>query len=72
MLRKGGWWVEAYNGAAKPIDFKRRFFNARAEAHWKFRSLLENNEIALPRDAALEEEALSFEWQIAPNGAIQI
>ena len=44
----------------------------RAAAHWTFRTLLEDNKVALPRDAALEEEALAVEWQVAVNGTVQI
>jgi phage terminase large subunit len=64
--------VHAFNGAAQPILNDQRFLNLRAESHWKLRELLENNRIALPRDAALEEEALAVEWQVANSGAIQI
>jgi phage terminase large subunit len=71
VMRKKGWVVTAFNGAGKSID-QRRYLNMRAASHWKLRELLEANQIALPRDAALEEEALSVEWQHAPNGTIQI
>ena len=41
-------------------------------AFWHFRTVLEHGTIQLPPDTLLEEEALAVEWQIAPNGAIQI
>lgn len=63
ILRRKGYSVFAFNGAAKPAD--PRFLNARAESHWSFRELLENNRIAIPRDLLLEEEALAIEWQPA-------
>ncbi|HVT38311.1 MAG TPA: hypothetical protein VHE78_04680 [Gemmatimonadaceae bacterium] len=71
ILRKKGWNVTAFNGAAKASDPKRHL-NMRAAAHWRFRGLLENGQIALPRDTMLEEEALGVEWQLATSGAIQI
>jgi hypothetical protein len=71
IVRKAGWLVEAFNGGAAASD-SRRFLNRRAESHWKFRELLENNVIALPRDPALEEEAMAIEWQLTAAGQIQI
>lgn len=71
ILREKHWQVMAFNGSnsASQPD---RFLNLRAEAHWKFRELLERNAVALPRDPLLEEEALAVEWQVATNGSIQI
>ncbi len=70
-LRRKGWGVTPFLGSSKPLD-RKRYLNMRAAAHWKLRELLENNRIALPRDPLLEEEALACEWQLAPNGSIQI
>ena len=74
LLRAKGWSVVAYNGAEKPIGYvdQGRFFNKRAASHWQFRTLLEDNKVALPSDAALQEEALAVEWQVAVNGTVQI
>lgn len=72
VLRKEGWNVIAFIGAAQAPEPK-RFLNLRAASHWKFRELLENNLISLPRDSALEEEALAVEWQLAAKSdGIQI
>ncbi|MDP2958008.1 MAG: hypothetical protein Q8N53_16400 [Longimicrobiales bacterium] len=70
-LRERGWEVSAFNGSARPKD-PRRFLNKRAEAYWHLRRVLEAGRVALPPDERLTEEALSVEWTIAPNGAIQI
>jgi len=71
ILREKGWTVEAFNGGAASRD-PSRFLNLRAESHWKVRELLEQDRIALPRDTALEEEALAIEWQLTQAGQIQI
>jgi hypothetical protein len=72
VIRKAGWGVIAFNGAASAPD-PARFLNLRAASHWKFRELLENNLISLPRDSMLEEEALAVEWQLTVgSGGIQI
>lgn len=67
VLRKKGMNVTAFNGANRATD-PRRFLNSRAESHWRIRELLENNLVAIPRDAMMEEEALSVEWQLAQSG----
>jgi hypothetical protein len=72
VIRKANWEVIAFNGAASAPE-PARFLNLRAASHWKFRELLENSLISLPRDAMLEEEALAVEWQLAVgSGGIQI
>jgi phage terminase large subunit len=72
QLRKMKWGVTAYNGSNRAID-PRKHLNRRAEAHWRFRTLLETNAIALPRDEMMLEEALAVEYQLVPSsGAIQI
>jgi hypothetical protein len=71
-LRRKGWGdVLAFNSSNKAPD-PRRFLNMRAAAHWRLRELLENNKVALPRDAMLEEELLAIEWQLDKKDAIQI
>lgn len=73
VLRQKGLNVVAFNGASSaPSPDGARFLNLRAASYWKFRELLENGKIALPRDAELEEEALATEWQLTPAGCIQI
>nr|MBA3560658.1 hypothetical protein [Gemmatimonadaceae bacterium] len=73
VIRKTGWDVTAFNGAAQAPE-PARFLNLRAASHWKFRELLENNIVSLPRDPMLEEEALAVEWQLSTggSGAVQI
>ena len=71
VLKAEGYPTSAFNGAKRASD-PSRWLNKRAEAFWHFRDVLENGAIELPPDKLLEEEALAVEWQIAPNGAIQI
>ncbi|MBA3557200.1 MAG: hypothetical protein H0W30_01240 [Gemmatimonadaceae bacterium] len=73
VIRKTGWDVTAFNGASQAPE-PTRFLNLRAASHWKFRELLENNVVSLPRDSMLEEEALAVEWQLSTggSGAVQI
>jgi len=72
VIRNAGWDVVAFNGASQSPE-PGRFANLRSASHWKFRELLENNVISLPRDAMLEAEALAIEWQLtAGSGGIQI
>lgn len=77
VLKQKGYYVVAFNGAAKPTTQlptnQQRYLNARAEAYWRFRELLESGVVALPRDPLLEQEALAVAWQTNPtNGKIQI
>jgi phage terminase large subunit len=71
FTRRRTWHVEPFNGGSKATDPK-RYLNLRAQAFWRFRELLERNQIALPRDEQLLEEALAIEWFTSPSGAIQI
>ena len=70
-LRRKGWHVTAFNGGAKALDPK-HYLNMRAQAHWRFRELLERGQVALPKDEQLMEEALAIEWFVAPNGSTQM
>lgn len=72
LLRARGYPVRAFNGGAQPSDFSGRFLNMRAQAHWGFRTQLENGVVAIAPDALLEEEALACEWTVTPAGSIQI
>jgi hypothetical protein len=45
---------------------------SRSETHWTLRQLLENNQVAIPQDLALEEEGLAVEWQVKAKNLIQI
>lgn len=71
LLKKERYPTRAFNGASRAQD-PRRFLNLRAQAFWAFRTLLEQDKIALPPDTLLEEEALAVEWQLTPTGLIQI
>ncbi|HKK27076.1 MAG TPA: hypothetical protein VKB18_03265 [Gemmatimonadota bacterium] len=59
------------NGGRSPRDGK-RFLNARAEAYWELRELLEAGEIALPRDEKLFDELVAIRWKPTGQGKIQI
>jgi hypothetical protein len=70
-LRRRGWHVKEFNGGSRPIRYG-KFLNLRADAHWAFRTLLEHNKIALPRDEALLEETMSLEYQLTNKGLVQL
>lgn len=55
-----------------PARDPQRFANVRAEAHWTFRTLLQDGKAALPRDPALHEQALAIEWSQDAKGRIAI
>lgn len=69
--KRRGRRVVEYWGWAPPGNQK-RFANVRAEAHWNFRTQLQNGTAALPRDAAMHEEALAIEWSQDAKGRITI
>lgn len=71
ILKKKDYPTKAFNGGHSPKDIT-RFLNCRSETHWALRTLLENNRVAIPRDASLEEEALAVEWQTNAKGLVQI
>jgi hypothetical protein len=71
-LRALGASVAGFNGASRARD-PSRFFNLRAESHWRLREGLERGELAIAPDDMLMEEALAVEWQVhPPSGTIQI
>jgi len=69
--RRRGRHVVEYWGWAPARD-QQRFANVRAEAHWNFRTLLQDGRAALPRDAAMHEEAMAIEWSQDAKGRIVI
>ncbi len=60
-----------FNSSESATDSK-RFLNARAEAHWTLRKLLEDGLIALPDDDHLREELTQVRWLLTPSGHIKI
>ncbi len=70
-LKELGYSVAAFNGGSRPRD-RKRFANARAEAYWRLRDLLETGAIALPRDEGLFEELAAVRWRPNSAGQIQI
>ncbi len=63
--------VLGFNSSTAATD-RARFLNARAEAHWTLRRLLEDGGIALPEDDLLQEELGKVRWFVSPAGLIQI
>jgi len=70
-LRRDRWPVKDFSAARRARD-PERFANARAEAYWQVRGLLERGELALPRDAALFEELQATTWAQNAKQQIQI
>ncbi len=60
-----------FNSSTSASD-SQRFLNARAEAHWTLRTLLEDGLIALPDDDYLREELAQVRWLLTPSGHIKI
>lgn len=58
----------AGSGARRSV----RFANARAEAYWTLRRLLEAGEVALPSDDALAEELTSTRWAVTTGGKVKL
>ena len=70
-LRELGYRARAFNGGRSP-KVRKRFLNARAEAYWRLRELLEAGEIVLPPDDDLFDELLAIRWRPTPEGKIRI
>lgn len=49
-----------------------RFHDRRAEAFWTLRRLVEEGEVALPRDEELFKELLALRWRPNPSGKVQL
>lgn len=72
-LEELGWRPEEFNGGAGPEGGEaHRFLNARAEAFWILRKLLEDGEVDLPPDPLLWEELQATRWQPTSAGKVQI
>jgi hypothetical protein len=49
-----------------------KYLNLRAEAYWTLRTLLEQGQIAIPRDEKLWDELTSIQWKPNSAGRIQL
>ncbi len=63
--------MSEYNGGAFTSD-RHRFLNRRAASFWHLRTLLEERNIALPRDEGLFEELLAIRWFPTSDGRVQL
>ena len=70
-LRELGFRARAFNGGRRPKD-RKRFLNARAEAYWRLRELLEAGEIILPLDDELFDALLTIRWRPTSEGRVRI
>jgi hypothetical protein len=66
--------VSEFNGGSSPSSFSvtDKYLNLRAEAYWTLRCLLEQGQIAIPRDEKLWDELTSIQWKPNSAGRIQI
>ena len=70
-LRELGYRVRAFNGGAFTSE-QRKFLNLRGSSYWNLRTLLEEGNIALPRDPGLFEELLAIRWFPTSDGKVQL
>jgi hypothetical protein len=70
-LNREGVTLVEFRGNARAAD-PTTYENARAEAFWLLRTLLERGAIALPRDPDLHAEILAHTWWVNARGKIQI
>lgn len=70
-LQEAGYDVTEYKGSLSP-GRPQKYANLRAESYWHLRNLLEDGEIALPRDEELFEELLAISWSPTGQGKIQM
>jgi hypothetical protein len=72
-FRELGYTVESFHSGRAPSEGGRdKFLNARAEAFWGLRRLLEQGHIALPRDLRLWDELSALRWKVNSTGKIAI
>ena len=74
-LREQGYTATRFDGGRSPRGGLRRasrFLNLRAQSFWDFRRLLEEDEVALPRDEKLCDELLAIRWSTASDGKIRL
>lgn len=70
-LEESGWPCRGWKGSRK-ADESGQFANARAEAYWTLRELLEGGKVSLPDDRKLREELLAVKWSPNSRGQVQI
>lgn len=70
-LREVNYDTGAFNSSRRPRE-RRRFANARSEAYWTFRELLEQGEITLPRDERLFDELTAIRWHSNNAGKVAL
>ncbi len=70
-LREIGYRVRAFNGGRRPRD-RKRCLNARAEAYWRLRELLEAGEVELLPNDELFDELLAIRWRPTSEGRVRI
>jgi hypothetical protein len=72
-LKEKGYDTVPYNGGAFTTQGEReRFLNERAKSHWRLRQLLEDDQIALPRDEGLFDELMAVNWKPTADDKVQI
>lgn len=72
-LRELGLRVSGFNASARPSRRNaHQFANARAQAYWNLRRLMEEGKIAIPPDDDLTEELISVRWKVNSAGRVQI
>lgn len=71
IARNRGWTIHAHNGGARAIE-QLKFANLRSNVAWHFRTLLEQDQLALPRSSRLADEAMALTYQLTPKGLIQL
>jgi|GEM_PF-2407747 len=71
IMKSKGWPAREFNASNRSSD-PDRFLNLRAEAHWRFREMLENDLVAIEHSSTLNEECAAIEWFTNPAGQIQI
>ncbi|MEX2528555.1 MAG: hypothetical protein WEA09_13045 [Gemmatimonadota bacterium] len=72
-LQEKGYNVTSYNGGQFMTSVDReKYLNERARSHWTLRKLLEDGEIAIPRDERLFDEIMSVNWCPTNDGKVQI
>lgn len=69
-LKEQGYTARGFNGGRTARD--PRFLNARAEAFWGLRKLLEEGRLAVPHDDKLFEELLALQWTVTSAGRVKM
>lgn len=70
-LKERGWPTYGFK-ASKRANDRKRFRDAKAEAYWRLRELLEEGEVSLPDDDLLREELLTARWSPDRKGKVAV